>query len=168
MNPIRLMVSAYTVFVAAFVLGTAACAKDPAAAKYTVGTLAIDEPWLRATPGGATVGAGYLTIKNTGRDPDRLVGVTLAPAGHVEVHEMRETDGVMQMRELEDGLVVPPGATVVLEPGGLHLMLMDLGRPLKAGEELSGTLSFEKAGSVEVRFRVAPVGAGAPDAGGHH
>lgn len=132
-------------------------------AKVQVGALVIDAPWARATPKGAKVGGGYVKITNTGTAPDRLVGGTLPDAGAVEVHEMSMADNVMKMRRL-DGLEIKPGASLELKPGGYHLMFMDLKQGLTAGQTLKGTLVFEKAGSVEIEYLVAPIGAASRDA----
>src|ERR1700755_2553818 len=76
------------------------------------GDLVITQAWSRATPNGAKIGSGYLTIENKGAAPDRLVGVSADVAGKVEVHEMATKDGVMTMRPLETGLAIDPGKTV--------------------------------------------------------
>lgn len=133
------------------------------------GDLVISQGWSRATPGGAKVGGGYLTIENKGSAPDRLIAVSGDVAGKIEIHEMAVKDGVMTMRPLDKGLSIEPGKTVKLAPGGYHLMMFDLKGPLKQGEKLPVTLQFEKAGKVQVSFDVAGVGAQAPghDAGGH-
>jgi hypothetical protein len=133
------------------------------AADYKAGTIEIDHPWARATPSGAKVGAGYLKLTNTGATPDRLVGATAAAAGRVEIHEMSMDNGVMKMRPIKDGVELKPGATVELKSGGYHLMMMDLKQPLKQGDHVKGTLTFEKAGAVDVEFAVEGVG-GAPAA----
>ncbi|WP_315720426.1 MULTISPECIES: copper chaperone PCu(A)C [unclassified Bradyrhizobium] len=132
------------------------------AADIKAGDLVISQPWSRATPGGAKTGAGYLTIQNKGSAPDRLVAVSGEIAGHIEIHEMAVTNGVMTMRPLEKGLEIEPGKTVALAPGGYHLMLMELKSPLKQGDKLPVTLEFEKAGKVAVTLEVQPVGAKAP------
>jgi copper(I)-binding protein len=136
---------------------------------YTAGQLVIEAPWTRVTPGGAQVAGGYLKITNKGAEADRLIGGTLPIAGAVEVHEMAMTDGIMKMRRLEKGLEIKPGQTVELKPGGYHLMFTGLREGLKEGPPVKGTLVFEKAGSVEVEFRVAPIGArsGGGASGGH-
>jgi periplasmic copper chaperone A len=131
------------------------------------GSLKIEAPWSRATPGGAKVAGGYVKITNSGKETDRLIGGSLPRAGRVEIHEMAVTDGVMRMRPLPEGLEIKPGETVELKPGGLHLMFMDLSAAMKDGETVKGTLVFEKAGTVDVTFRVAPVGSQAPAGGGH-
>ncbi len=130
------------------------------------GDLVITQPWSRATPGGAKVAGGYLNIENKGSAPDRLVGGSADVAGKFEVHEMAMNNGVMTMRPLDKGLVIEPGKTVKLAPGGYHVMLMDLKGPLKQGDKVPVTLEFEKAGKVKVSFDVQGVGAQAP-AGGH-
>ncbi len=135
----------------------------PSAAAVRVGDLLIEGPWARATPGGAKVGGGYVKITNTGAMPDRLIGGSLPAAGSVEVHEMRMANNVMEMRRV-DGLEIKPGQSVELKPGGYHLMFMELKEGLKAGQTLKGTLVFEKAGTVQVEFFVAPIGAASRDA----
>ncbi len=126
---------------------------------FKAGDLVIAAPWTRATPGGAKVAGGYLRITNNGTSADRLVGATSPGADRVEVHEMSMTNGVMKMRPLSDGLVLKPGETVELKPGGYHMMFMDIKQPLKAGETLKATLAFEKAGKLDVTFKVNALGA---------
>ena len=131
------------------------------------GDLVISQAWSRATPGGAKIGAGYFTVENKGGTADRLVSVSGDIAGKIEVHEMAMNDGVMTMRPLEQGLTIDPGKTVTLAPGGYHLMMMDLRKPLKQGDKLPLTLEFEKAGKVGVMLDVQGVGAKGPgDEGG--
>ena len=127
------------------------------------GELVISQPWSRATPAGAKVASGYLTIANKGTTPDRLLGGSSDAAAKVDVHEMASNGGVMTMRALDDGLALPPGATVTLAPGGYHLMLNDIKKPLKQGDSMPITLKFEKAGDVAVTFNVLGVGAKGPD-----
>jgi copper(I)-binding protein len=126
------------------------------------GDLAIDSPWSRATPAGAKVAAGYMTIANKGSAPDRLIAVSTSVAGRVEIHEMAMKNGVMTMRPMAGGLSIEPGKTVTLAPGGYHVMFMDLKAPLKQGEKLPVTLEFEKAGKVNVTLDVQAVGAQSP------
>jgi copper(I)-binding protein len=122
------------------------------------GTLTIEQPWSRATPGGAKVGGGYVRITNTGQTEDRLIGGSFSLAGRVEVHEMRMEGDVMRMKPVEGGLAIKPGGTVELRPGGYHLMFMDLKEPLKEGQTVKGTLVFEKAGAVELEYSVRSMG----------
>jgi periplasmic copper chaperone A len=126
------------------------------------GDLTISQAWARATPGGAKIGGGYLTIENKGSAPDRLVGASADFAGKIEVHEMAMNNGVMKMRPLANGLTIEPGKTVKLAPGGYHLMIMDLKNPLKQGDKVPVTLEFEKAGKVSVSLDVQGVGAQGP------
>ena len=130
------------------------------------GDLVISQAWSRATPNGAKIGGGYLSIANKGSAPDRLVGVSGDVAGKIEVHEMAINDGVMKMRPLDKGLAIEPGKTVKLAPGGYHLMMMDLKNPLKQGDKVPVTLEFEKAGKVQVTLDVQAVGAPGPAASG--
>jgi copper(I)-binding protein len=154
-----------------------ACALSSVAAaparteEVRAGDLVITQAWSRATPGGAKVGGGYLTIENKGSVPDRLIGGSTDVAGTVQIHEMAVNNGVMTMRPLDNGLTIEPGKTVKLAPGGFHLMLLDLKNPLKQGDKLPVTLEFEKAGKVKLSLDVQGVGAQAPtadgNAGGH-
>jgi copper(I)-binding protein len=116
----------------------------------------------RATPGGAKVAGGYLTIENKGSTPDRLIGGSADVADKVQVHQMTMNNGVMTMRPLDQGLTIEPGKTVKLAPSGYHLMLLDLKSPLKRGDKVPVILEFEKAGKVTVSFDVQGVGAPAP------
>jgi copper(I)-binding protein len=132
------------------------------AEEVKAGDLVITEAWTRATPKGAKIGGGYLTIENKGTAPDRLIGGSADIAGSVQVHEMSMDKGVMKMRPMENGLAIEPGKTVKLAPGGYHLMMMDLKNPLKKGDKLPITLEFEKAGKVQVSLDVEGVGAQGP------
>jgi len=136
------------------------------AEEIKAGDLVISQAWSRATPSGAKVAGGYLTIENKGSAPDRLIGGAGDIAGKVEVHEMAMNNGVMTMRPLEKGLAIEPGKTVKLAPGGYHLMMFDLKGPLKQGDKLPVTLEFEKAGKVTVSLDVQGVGAQAPSGSG--
>jgi copper(I)-binding protein len=137
------------------------------AQEVKAGDLVITQPWSRATPGGAKIAGGFLTIENKGAAPDRLVSGAGDIAGKVEIHEMAMNNGVMTMRPLDKGLVIEPGKTVKLAPGGYHLMLMDLKQPFKQGDKVPVTLEFEKAGKVALSLDVQGVGAQAPAGAGH-
>lgn len=126
---------------------------------YKVGSLTIRDPWSRATPSGAQVAGGYMTVINNGAVLDRLIRGTAAMAGGFQVHQMTERDGVMTMRPLPSGLEIKPGESVMLKPGGLHVMFTGLKVRPKQGERFKGTLTFERAGSVEVEYVVQGIGA---------
>jgi periplasmic copper chaperone A len=132
------------------------------AEEVKAGDLVITQAWSRASPGGAKIGGGYLTIENKGSTPDRLIGGSADVAGKVEVHQMAMNNGVMTMRPLDKGLPIEPGKTVKLAPGGYHLMLFDLKSPLKQGDKVPVTLEFEKAGKVNLSLDVQGVGAQGP------
>ncbi|MTH34648.1 DUF1775 domain-containing protein [Paracoccus limosus] len=129
------------------------------------GDIRVDGAFARATPPGADLAGGFLTIHNRGA-ADRLVEVSTALADHVEIHEMVMQGDVMTMRPQPDGLPIPAGQTVELKPGGYHLMLMGLKQPLAQGETVPLTLTFEKAGKLDATLQVGPVNARA--AGGDH
>lgn len=128
---------------------------SPAAAQeFKAGDLAIDHPSSRPTPPGAKVGVGYVTIRNDGTEADRLIGGSADVAGRVEIHASTVEDGVARMRRVDDGIVLEPGATVTLAARETHFMLLDLQAPIAAGQTFDGTLVFERAGIVPVRFTV--------------
>ncbi|MBD8735378.1 copper chaperone PCu(A)C [Sphingomonas sp. CFBP 13706] len=145
-------------------LATPALAQD-----VRKGSLTISQPWSRATSPRATVGAGFLTIRNAGAQADRLISATSPRAERVEIHTMSMDGGVMRMRQLVDGLVVPAGGDATLAPSGNHIMLIGLKSPLKAGERIPATLRFARAGTVTVQFATGGAGDSAPAAqrGGH-
>src|SRR6204780_3889039 len=134
------------------------------AQEVRAGDLTITQAWSRATPGGAKVAGGYLTIENKGSTSDRLIGGSGDVTDRIEVHEMTTSNGVMTMRALDNGLVIAPGKTVKLAPGGYHLMMFDLKSSLKQGDKGPGPLHFEKAGKVKLSFDVEGVGAQGPAA----
>ena len=115
----------------------------------------VDESWARAMPlleeggGGMTNSAVYLVVQNNGDAADWLRSAETSVASRVEVHESKMVDDVMRMRRI-DGLEVPPRGTVELRPGGIHLMLLGLTRPLVEGEEFDLTLNFEGSGDLTV------------------
>ncbi len=119
------------------------------------------QPWARATAPGQTVGAAYVTL--TSPAADRLVGGSSTVASSVQVHEMSMDNGIMRMRPLKNGLVLPAGQPTPLEPGGYHLMLMGLKTPLVAGQTFPLQLRFEHAPPMTVEVKVAPIGARGPD-----
>jgi copper(I)-binding protein len=125
---------------------------------YKAGAIVIDHPWARATPRGASVGAGYFSLTNTGSTADRLIAASAAAAGRVELHEMTMVDGVMRMRPVRDGIELKPGQKIEFKSNAFHLMLVDLKEPLQQGQRFKGTLTFEKAGAVEIEFAVEGIG----------
>ena len=136
---------------------------------YKAGSIEIRSPWSRATPKGAQTATGYMTIKNNGSTPDRLVGGSIDAADRFQLHAMTMEDGVAKMRELSD-IEIKPGQTVEFKPGGSHVMFLNLKHPLSKGDHISGTLVFEHAGMVNVEYSVESLGAqrGPQDMGQMH
>lgn len=143
-------------------LALAALALPAAAHDITFGPLQLNGPFTRATLPNAPVGGGFLTIVNTGAEDDRLVSATSDIARDTQIHEMAMEGDVMKMRQLTDGLAIPAGETVVLEPGGYHIMFMGLNQAFVEGETVPVTLVFEKAGSVTVDLHIEATAADAP------
>ncbi len=152
-------------FLAAILAVLAGYAAPVAAAgpSFTSGAVTVEQPWSRATPHGSDSAVGYLTIRNTGDAPDRLVSASSDIAGRVGPHSMVMTNGIMQMRPLPEGIAIPPHDSVVLAPNGDHLMFEALKRPLRVEDQFPVTLTFEKAGAVPVTFTVESIGARSPN-----
>ena len=143
----------------------------PAAAHdFRAGAIVIDHPYSPPTPGGASTGAVYFrTLKNTGREPDRLLSATSPAATTVELHRSTIENDVMKMRQLP-ALDLPPGASLKVRHGGeIHLMLVGLKAPLKNGDRFPVRLKFERAGEREVVVHVQqPRTDGKPPSGHSH
>lgn len=122
----------------------------------------VSRAWSRATPKGAKVAGGYLTVENRGAAPDRLLSASSPAAAKVEVHQMAIQDGIMTMRPLDEGLAIPPEATVTLAPGGEHIMFVGLAAPFEEGQRIPVTLIFQHSGKIETSFDVGSIGAKGP------
>jgi periplasmic copper chaperone A len=141
---------------AALIIALGVCMPAQAASP-TAGGITVEHVWARATPKGASNAAVYLTLVNKGSETDRLIGASSPIADNIQFHEQRDESGVSKMRALQ-AINLPPGASVVLKPSGLHLMLR-IKQQLMEGETFPLTLTFEKAGSIETTARVGKVGA---------
>jgi periplasmic copper chaperone A len=144
--------------IASAMLAAALASGTALADEYIAKTLRISHAFVRATPPGAKVAGAFMSIENQGKEPDRLVSASSPVAGLVEIHEMAMDGGLMKMRAVK-GIDLKPGAKVELQPGGYHVMLEDLKQPLKQGEHIPLRLTFEKAGTVEIKVKVEPMGA---------
>lgn len=148
------------IFAATGLVLTALVAPLPAIAHdYTVGAIKIDHPWARVTPPAAPVAGGYITITNAGTEPDRLLSGSSSISQKFEIHESKVVDGIASMRPVVGGVEIAPGATVVLESGGTHIMFIKPTKRFVEGEKFPATLVFEKAGPITVDFAVQGMGA---------
>lgn len=112
----------------------------------------IEDAYARS---GAKSGAAFFMIMNHGDEDDRLVAASSDAAPRVELHtHIEDANGVMKMRELEDGIAVPAGGMHALKRGGDHVMFMGLEAAFEQGSEIDVTLTFEKAGDVTVSIPV--------------
>jgi copper(I)-binding protein len=146
-------------------LALALAAAAPAAA-HQHHRIEVVDPWVRAALAGRTT-AAYMTLVNPTDTPDRLVSAASAAAQTVELHAHIHEGGVMRMRPVA-AIEVHPGEPAVLQPGGLHVMLIGLTRDLKRGETIRLALTFEKAGTIEVEVPVLAAGARGPEDHGAH
>ncbi len=150
-------------FLLSAILMTASLAATPSLARdYKIGSIEIVQPWSRATPSTAPSAGGFLTLANKGDVADRLIAIESPAAKQTEIHEMKMDGAVMRMRELENGVVLPPGQTIELKPGGYHVMFMGLKAPFVKDQKVPATLVFEKAGRIDVEFQVDALGATQP------
>jgi len=124
----------------------------------------VENAWARATPGNIKTGGAYMTLVDHGTTADRLLSVSTPVAAKAELHVMSEDKGVMTMRPVE-AITVEPGKTVELKPGGFHVMLLDLKQPLKQGDSFPMSLTFEKAGTIQVTVTIEKPGAMGPASG---
>lgn len=120
--------------------------------EYTVGAIRIDHPVIRVASPVSKTGAGYLTVTNTGKTPDRLLSVATSAANRSDLHGSIARGTIMQMRAQSGGVPVPAGGTVTFAPGGLHVMFIGFKASLQAGTHIKARLTFEKAGSIDVQF----------------
>lgn len=133
-------------------LGLAAVALPLLAAEPVYEPIVVRDAWLAQPPPGTEVIAGYVEL--TAAETDRLRGATSTFARRVELHAHEHVDGVMKMRKLDEGVALPAGQAVKLEPHGLHLMLFDPEHRPEVGEKIWIGLDFEQAGSVSIAFEV--------------
>jgi copper(I)-binding protein len=133
---------------AALLLAAAAAAHT-----YQLDSLVIDHPWSRATAPGMPMGVAYLSITNNGKNADALIAASTPAAARVEMHKTSIVDGMARMRPLSE-IAIPPGATVKIEPGGIHLMLVDLESALEHGKTVPLVLEFRHAGRITVQLDI--------------
>jgi len=136
------------------VLALALVAPTAIAHDYSQGPVQVDHPWSRPTPPGTPMGVGYMSISNSGSDDITLVAAATPRAGNVSIHETSMHEGVMRMSPVKGGLLIPAGTTIELKPHSFHLMLEKLKSPLREGESIPLTLSFEGAGEMKVELMV--------------
>ena len=147
-------------------LGLALACSSALPHDYALGNLHIAHPYARPTPPGARTGGAYFTIRNNGKQADRLLRVASPAAQTVELHSMTIEGNLMKMRAIP-ALEIPAGATVTLGSGGYHVMLVNLAHPLTVGSSVPLTLTFERAGSIDVSAPVEAANPGAEAPGAH-
>lgn len=118
----------------------------------------VSTAWARATPPSAKIGAVYFTVQNTGDKDDRLLSIATDKAESPQIHTMTTENGIMQMRQLTEGLTVKAGSKETLSPDGTHIMLIGLKQPLATGQKIDLILLFEHAGPISVTADIKPIG----------
>jgi copper(I)-binding protein len=149
----RLAAHLITALLLTLYLGGATHAQTSAAS-----AVIVQQPWARATPGGAKTGAAYMTLINNGASADRLLSATTPLADQVQFHKVTEDNGVSRMREVRN-VELEPGANIIFKPGQMHMMIVGLKQPLIEGQAFPLTLHFENAGNIEVTVPIEKVGA---------
>ncbi len=137
---------------------TPAISAAPRAAAAPASTIQVERAYSHPTAAPGVPGVGFLTLRNAGKRADRLLAVESPAAARIEIHESRVVQGVMQMRALPKGVLLPAGQRVSFGPGGTHLMLFALREPLREGMAVPVTLRFERAGRVDAMLQVEPRG----------
>lgn len=132
---------------------------DAFAHEIKIGDITISHPWSRQSPMGADVSAGFMKITNTGTTDDKLIAATADIAPMVQLHDMKMDGDVMKMFEVEGGIPIPAGATVELKPKSLHIMFMQVPKQPTVDTQFKGTLTFEKAGEVDIDYEVVDANA---------
>lgn len=150
--------------VVASIVGLLAAASAQAQPSVPGSGVTATTAWSRVTPTGADTAAVYVTLKSPVLD--RLVGASTPEASKAEMHQITVDGGVMVMRPVQGGLVLPPGQPVPLQPGGYHIMLTGLKAPLKLNQTFPLHLTFQVSQPIDVVARVAAVGVSTPPAAG--
>jgi copper(I)-binding protein len=160
------MLKTPVIFVSLFVVVTMIAAQcstpsaqesAPSAGQDDAPNIMVIEPWSRPSPVMAGNGAVYMTLKNEGGSADVLLGAETDVAEVVELHESKMEGDVMKMSPVP-GIQVPPGSSVKLEPGGMHVMLINLQQELTPGDKITLTLQFEKSGPMAIEAEVRETG----------
>ena len=131
--------------------------------EYHSKDLTIFHPWARPAAEGQN-GAAYLTIKNDGKEADTFISAESPMAEKTQIHETRDENGIMKMRAVKDGVEIKPGSSLEFKPGGYHIMLMDLKKPLEAGAMVPLTITLAKAGAINVEIKVEKTAPGTAEA----
>ena len=146
----------------AFILCTVLLPSIASAEIYRVGDITVKAAWARASFGTARPAAAFMTIENTGKTSDTLLNIETPIAGVAEIHRTVSEGDVSKMGAAGP-LLIQAGDHVMLAPGGFHIMLMMLKKPLKKGESFTLTLNFENAGSVELIIQIYDMGVLGPE-----
>lgn len=146
-------------FASALTLASFISMPDAFAHEIKIGDITISHPWSRQSPMGADVSAGFMKITNTGTTDDKLISATAEIAPMVQLHDMKMDGDVMKMFEVEGGIPIPAGATVELKPKSLHIMFMQVPKQPHVDTMFKGTLTFEKAGKVDIDYEVVDANA---------
>jgi copper(I)-binding protein len=121
--------------------------------EYEIGKILIAHPWSRPTAPGISMGVAYFSLQNRGSTEDVLLSASTPVALRVEIHQTTINEGMARMRPLAQ-VTLPPGKTVKVEPGGIHLMLVGLKQALESGKQVQLTLQFRDAGSITVMLNI--------------
>lgn len=126
--------------------GSTPAAKAAPSTMASMSHLTIDDAWVKTADSGMTAVFGRL--RNSSSSPMTVISATTSASARSELHEMAMVGGTMQMRPKKDGFVIPAGATYLLAPGGKHLMVMDLKKPIRPGDVVDVKLTLTDGSSV--------------------
>jgi copper(I)-binding protein len=141
---------------------TSDAAQTTTSGPWKLGNITVEQAWGRVTPGGSRTGAIYLIIHNTSPNDDLLLAVDSSAAQTTAVHESRIVDGVASMEALPVGIPMPSHGEVVMQPGGIHIMLTGVSKALIVGSTIPVKLVFQEAGSLDFEVPILPLGTADP------
>lgn len=161
---VKLSIKASLIGLITAALLSPAFAGEKTSGPWKLGDISVEQAWARVTPGGARTGAVYLTIHNKSAEEDLLLVVDSAAAQTTAVHESKIEDGIAKMVPVPGGLNLPSHGEVVMQPGGIHIMMTGLSGALEPGSTLPVRMIFRDAGALDFEVPVLPLGAGDPAA----
>jgi copper(I)-binding protein len=161
---VKVSVNAWLILLFIAALMSPAFAVEKTSGPWKLGDIVVEQAWARVVPGGARTGAVYLTIHNKSAEEDLLLAVDSAAAQTTALHESKIEEGVAKMVPVPGGLNLPSHGEVVMQPGGIHIMMTGLSGALEPGSILRVRLIFRDAGALDFEVPVLPLGARDPAA----
>ena len=119
--------------------------------------LIIQDCWIQMLKSNQKNASGYFKIKNNSSIRETLISVSSKISFRTELHEMKVENNIMKMKKLSKGLFIPAKEEVLLKPGGIHIMLLDLKNEIKLNERYEITMNFKRSGKINIPFKVKKI-----------